>query len=221
VATKSDTKQAPDHPHSARWWEVTRSRSQDPLRETRQGFIASLAMTLRLAILGCALAACSACSGRVPHPPAASQPSSALVEVDYPPPPARVEFVTPQPAGNAVWLNGEWSWTGRRWSWKPGGWVVVPEGAAYARLALVRRADGKLFSAPGTWRNANGEEVAAPEFMGSSSSKSSAVVDPEGDPAPTGPDLRGDGGGAARGPERSQEESAPSRPQPKEEEGKP
>jgi hypothetical protein len=187
------------------------------LRETGQSFIDSLSMTLRLAILGCALAACS---GRVPHPPSASQPPGTLVEVDYPPPPARVEFVTPQPAGNAVWLNGEWSWTGRRWSWKPGGWVVVPEGAAYAKLALVRRADGKLFSAPGTWRNAKGEEVPAPEFLGSSSSKSSAIVDPEGDPAPTGPDLRGDGGtGSARRPERSQEENAPSPP--KEEERKP
>jgi hypothetical protein len=94
-----------------------------------------------------------------------------------------------------VWLNGEWSWTGRRWAWKPGGWVVVPEGAAYAKLAIVRRSDGKLFSAPGTWRNAKGEEIAAPEFLSSSTTKSSGVVDPEGDPAPTAADLQsGDGG---------------------------
>ncbi len=95
-------------------------------------------MKLRLAVFGCVLAACS---GRVPHPPYTGQPTSALVEVDYPPPPARVEFVTPRPADNAVWVNGEWAWSGRRWAWKPGGWVTVPEGAAYAKLSLVRRAD--------------------------------------------------------------------------------
>jgi hypothetical protein len=152
-------------------------------------------MRSHLAIVGFAL---TACSGRVPHPPYASQPASALVEVDYPAPPARVEFVTDQPARNTVWLNGEWSWTGRRWAWKPGGWVVVPAGAAYARLTFVRRGDGKLFSAPGTWRNAEGEEVHAPEFKTMTPSKSSAVVDPEGDPAPTAEDIGPDGGADAR-----------------------
>jgi len=176
-----------------------------------------LSMNPRLVIVGCALAACS---GRVAHPPQAPQPASALVEVDYPPPPARVEFVTAQPAGNAVWLNGEWSWTGRRWGWKPGGWVVVPQGAAYAKLTIVRRSDGKLFAAPGTWRDANGLEVEAPEFMSSSPSKTSAVVDPEGDPAPTAADLQpADGGAPARGPDQPQEEKE--RPQPKKEEQRP
>jgi hypothetical protein len=176
-----------------------------------------LSMNQRLVILGCALAACS---GRVPHPPQASQPAGALIEVDYPPPPARVEFVTARPAGNAVWLNGEWSWSGRRWGWKPGGWVVVPQGAAYAKLVIVRRSDGKLFAAPGTWRGSNGEEVQAPEFMSASSAKSSAVVDPEGDPAPTAPDLRSDAGAQApgRAPDQPEEKEKSG---PKDEEGKP
>jgi hypothetical protein len=171
-------------------------------------------MTSRLAILGCALAACS---GRVPHPPYASQPASALVEVDYPPPPARVESVPERPAGNAVWLNGEWSWTGRRWGWKPGGWIVVPEGAAYAKLLIVRRNDGKLFAAPGMWRNAKGEEVSPPEPISASPAKSSAIVDPEGDPAPTSADLPSDGGvnAPARTPDPSAEKA---RSQPIEEE---
>ena len=145
-----------------------------------------------------ALAALAACSSRVPHPPYTTQPTSALVEVDYPPPPARVDFVTEQPGKNAVWLNGEWSWTGRRWAWKPGGWVVVPEGAAYAKLTLVRRGDGKLFAAPGTWRNAQGEEVPAPEFKSATSTKGTSVVDPEGDPAPTADEQAPDAGADAR-----------------------
>jgi hypothetical protein len=171
----------------------------------------------RLAILGVVL---TACSGRVPHPPYTTQPTSALVEVDYPPPPARVEYVTEQPARNTVWLNGEWTWTGRRWGWKPGGWVVVPQGAAYAKFALVRRGDGKLFFAEGTWRSAQGQEIPAPEFKATSAAKTSAVVDPEGDPAPTAADLEADAGADAGGqaPPRSPEQE---RSQPKEEERTP
>jgi hypothetical protein len=177
-----------------------------------------LSVALRIAIMGLALAACG---GGVPHPPYTSQPANALVEVDYPPPPARVEFVTPRPSSPAVWLNGEWSWTGRRWGWKPGGWVVVPNGAAYARLTLVRRNDGKLFAATGTWRSAKGEELAAPEFLSSSSTKSSGVVDPEGDPAPTAGDLQSDAGAEIEGSGQTREKrSAPNAEEPKPQEPK-
>jgi hypothetical protein len=151
-------------------------------------------MSWRFAL--CALAV-AACSGRIPHPPYANHPPDALVEVDYPPPPARVEFVPERPQSDAVWLNGEWSWSGRRWAWKEGGWVVVPEGARYAKLALVRRKDGKLFAAPGTWRNAQGAEITPPEFVKAGGAQATSVVDPEGDPAPTAGDLRADGGAAA------------------------
>jgi hypothetical protein len=164
-------------------------------------------MTSRWAILFCALAACS---GRIPHPPYATHPPEALVEVDYPPPPARVESVPERPVKGAVWLNGEWSWTGRRWGWKPGGWVVVPAGAKYAKLALVRRSDGKLFAAQGTWRNDEGQEIAAPEFATGSASRPASVVDPEGDPAPTSSDLPTDGGAAAG--QASSDEGRPPRP---------
>ena len=187
-----------------RWSPLHGGRKSDCVK----GSVASslFEMTLRVAILGWALAACSA---KIPHPPQAAQPTSALVEVDYPPPPARVEFVPERPRSEAVWLNGEWTWTGRRWSWKPGGWVVVPPGAAYAHMIVVRRNDGRLFSAPGTWRDAEGNEVQAPEFIRASPSKSSAVVDPEGDPVPTGTDLaRGDAGADApgRGQQRESKE---------------
>ena len=177
-------------------------------------------MNLHLVGLGFALAACSS---RVPHPPYTSQPTNALLEVDYPPPPARVEFVGDPPADNTVWLNGEWFWTGRRWAWKRGGWVVVPEGAAYAKLTMVRRGDGKLFAAPGTWRNAKGEEVPAPEFKSGTPAKATSVVDPEGDPAPTAGELGADGGdtdAAVRRPEAPRDEEKPrddEKSQPKEE----
>jgi len=152
------------------------------------------AVILPLVLLGSAFAACST---RVPHPASTAQPTSALIEVDYPPPPARVEFVPKRPSSEAVWLNGSWQWTGHRWGWKPGGWVIPPEGAKYAQLTLVRRNDGRLFAAHGTWRDADGGEVTGPEVLNASSEKTSSVVDPEGDPAPTAADLQVDAGANA------------------------
>jgi hypothetical protein len=105
------------------------------------------------------VATAMACSARIPEPPRAGQPTSALVEVDYPPPPARVEFVPPQPQSDAAWIRGSWEWQGHRWEWKQGAWVVVPEGAAYAMPVLVRRGDGRLFFAAGSWRDPSGKEA--------------------------------------------------------------
>jgi hypothetical protein len=151
---------------------------------------------VRRAVLALALVACSS---PVPGPRYTQQPTSALVEVDYPPPPARVEFVPERPQRDAVWVRGEWLWDGRRWLWKPGAWIVPPEGAAYAKWVLVRRADGRLFFAPGRWRNAAGQEVLAPEPVGMARSGSSAVVNPEGEIEPTGPDVRPDEGSSDAG----------------------
>lgn len=138
-----------------------------------------------------------ACSSRLPHPQYTNQPTSALVEVDFPAPPARVEFVPAQPADGAVWINGEWLWEGRRWGWKAGSWVVPPEGASFARWVIVRRNDGKLFFAPGAWRNASGEEVTpAPQKLTEARSRSGVVVNPEGENEPTAPDIVGDDGGS-------------------------
>jgi hypothetical protein len=100
--------------------------------------------------------------------------------------------------------------------------VLPPEGAAYAKLVIVRRNDGKLFAAPGTWRNAKGEEVSPPDPISASPSKSSAIVDPEGDPAPTAADLPSDGGvDASPGAPHPSRERERERSQPKEEERTP
>jgi hypothetical protein len=171
-----------------------------PMAQRRAESHALSAMTWRVALFGSVIAACST---RIPHPSYTTHPVAAaadggaldeLVEVDYPPPPARVEFVPARPSDDAVWLNGEWAWTGRRWGWKPGGWVTPPSGASYAKWVVVRRTDGKLFSARGQWLGADGGEIPPPEFLTASSVKTSGVVDPEGDPAPTATDLGGDAG---------------------------
>jgi hypothetical protein len=134
------------------------------------------------------------CGSDLPHPKYTRQPTSALEEVSFPAPPARVEFVPPSPAHGAVWIRGEWSWQGRRWAWKPGVWVIPPEGAAYARWVSVRGNDGRLFYAPGTWRNVSGQEVAAPEPLKAAPSRAGVVVNAEDEPEMTGEDLALDAG---------------------------
>jgi hypothetical protein len=120
----------------------------------------------RALLLGCIAAgviAFVACGhARLPRPPYVGHPTSALVEVPYPPPPSRVEFVPPQPQDGAVWIDGEWTWRGRRWAWRSGRWVTVPAGATFSPWTSVRNGDGTLYFAPGTWRNAKGEDMRAP-----------------------------------------------------------
>lgn len=127
-------------------------------------------------------AAALACSGnRAPSPSFVAQPSSALVEVPYPPPPARVEFVPDKPQDDAVWLDGEWVWQGRRYAWKPGRWVVPPAGASFAPWVTVRGKMGTLYLAEGTWRDAKGAELAAPAILKVGAPNAGAVTSPEGE----------------------------------------
>jgi hypothetical protein len=78
-------------------------------------------------------------------------------------------------------------------------WVVAPERAAYAPRVLVRRGDGKLFFAPGTWRDKDGQEVPAPPES-VARSRSGAVINPEGETEPTGSDIHPDAGAALKEP---------------------
>jgi hypothetical protein len=121
------------------------------------------------------------CGTRLPHPPYAPHPTSALVEVRFPPPPARAEAVPAQPSNEAVWVDGEWQWRRRKWAWAPGSWVVVPPGGAFSPWTVVRDDNGTLFHAPGTWRNARGEAVPAPKPIALGEAPSGVVVDPEGE----------------------------------------
>ncbi len=73
------------------------------------------------------LAAASACSSGLRTVPRAPPPDTLeRVFADYPPPPAEIEVVPPDPGGACAWLDGHWRWLGRRWSWVGGAWVVPP-----------------------------------------------------------------------------------------------
>jgi hypothetical protein len=130
------------------------------------------------------------CGQRVPHPPYAPQPTSALVEVAFPPPPARPEGVPAKPDERAVWIDGEWTWRGRRWAWSPGRWVLAPEGGVFSPWTTVIRDDGTVFFAPGVWRNAaTGEAIAAPTALATANVASEVVFEPGGELQRTGPTI--------------------------------
>ena len=57
--------------------------------------------------------------------------------VDYPPPPAQVEFVRKDPGPPCLWVDGEWNYVEQTWQWIGGGWYVPPEGCVYAEPAML------------------------------------------------------------------------------------
>ena len=145
------------------------------------------------------LALLFACTAPLPHPPYVRQPTTALVETPFPPPPARAEFVPNRPAKGAVWIDGEWTWRGHRWGWNAGRWVFPPPGAAFSPWSTVRAADGTLFFAQGTWRDAQGDVVAAPVPLalgtsGATASPATPVGPATVAEAPTPEESQADGG---------------------------
>src|SRR6185312_13001900 len=108
------------------------------------------------------LATAAACGGRAPHPPYSPQETAALVEAKSPPPPARVEEVPARPTSAALWIDGEWSWRRGRWSWMAGRWVIPPADATYSPWVYVRGPDGKIWYAPGVWKNEKGTPIDPP-----------------------------------------------------------
>lgn len=140
-----------------------------------------------LLVFAC-LMACGSCgSPRTPAPPFTQHPTSALVEVPYPPPPARVEIMPKPPREDAVWIDGEWVWQGGRWAWRAGRWVVVPPGVAFAPWTTVRASNGTLYFAEGTFRDGHGVSVPEPPPLAAGKARGGTVVDPEGTAVPPSP----------------------------------
>jgi len=133
-----------------------------------------------------ATAVAFACGTSVPTPKYTSHPTSALVPVPYPPPPARAESVPEQSADESVWIDGEWVWQTRRYAWRAGRWVVPPSGARFAPWTSVRDKNGTLFVANGVWRGADGSEVTEPPSIAKGTPRGAAVVSPDGDEVAVG-----------------------------------
>lgn len=136
--------------------------------------------------LGVSLAAVALACGasRLPAPPYVAHPTSALQEVAYPPPPARVEYVPPLPRDGAVWIDGEWTWQGERWAWKRGRWVMPPASAAYSPWTTSRDRSGNLYLAEGKWRDRELRELPDPPPLAVSATRGGAVTNAEGERVP-------------------------------------
>ncbi|MEJ7728896.1 MAG: hypothetical protein WKG00_06750 [Polyangiaceae bacterium] len=132
------------------------------------------------------LAAGTACTGALPRPPFVSHPTTALVKVPFPPPPARVEHVPEQPQDGAVWIDGEWTWQGRLWAWTYGRWVVAPTGARYSPWTTVRDRAATLYFAAGVWRDAAGRPLRAPKPLAVARANEEDVPEDEGQIEDTG-----------------------------------
>jgi hypothetical protein len=149
------------------------------------------------------LVAITGCASELPRPAFVRQRTSDLVEVPFPPPPARPEWVPAQPREDAVWIDGEWSFGTRVWSWRYGRWVVPPRGARYSPWTTVRGHDGSLWFAPGTWRDAAGSPIAPPRALARGRATEENVVEDDGILEETGDNLlaspRARGGSATEG----------------------
>jgi hypothetical protein len=132
----------------------------------------------------------AACSPGMLHPTYVPQATSALERVDRAPPPARIEMVPARPSPEAVWVDGEWIWRRGLWAWLPGRWVLPPAGAVLAAWTFVRRADGTLWYAHGTWHGANGAEIDPPAPLALAAVEAGPVVDADGTLETTGPTVR-------------------------------
>lgn len=122
------------------------------------------------------------CAGTLPAPTEGSHPARSYVEVPYPPPPARPEQVPEQPAGDAVWIDGEWAWQGRYWGWLYGRWVRPPAGARFAPSDCRYDGAGALSCAQGWWYADNGAELPHPRPVDPGGAGEGDVVDEQNRP---------------------------------------
>ncbi len=133
-----------------------------------------------------------ACGSSLRIPPSGPHPENARqLIVDYPPPPARVERVPPDPGETCVWVDGHWDWRGRQWEWEAGNWFVPPPGCHYAspRLAWIDTArGGTLYFTPPGWFPAEAQEPSTsknackpPLVCGTGSERESTAMTPSAD----------------------------------------
>jgi hypothetical protein len=81
-------------------------------------------------------------------------------------------------------------WRRGRWAWLPGRWVDLPQGRSFSPWVFVRGPDGRLWYAPGVWRDLWGTPVNPPDALAVASVETGVVVTAEGASEITGPSVR-------------------------------
>lgn len=126
----------------------------------RAAHLASLSVALLCALPGCGSELRRAQLGS--HPVSGSEPDI----VDFPPPPAEVEDVPPDPGPPCVWVDGRWEYVGRRWEWQAGAWVNPSAACFYAPPVMVwlpSDGAGELYYLQGRWYTEGGEPCGEPK----------------------------------------------------------
>jgi hypothetical protein len=59
------------------------------------------------------------------------------IAVESPPPPVKVQIVSPPPRTDCQWADGEWLWRGNEWRWQEGRWVTAPSDCYFADAVFV------------------------------------------------------------------------------------
>ncbi|MEP7123615.1 MAG: hypothetical protein ABJE95_21985 [Byssovorax sp.] len=111
------------------------------------------------AALALAFASLPACSTSLPKPPGGIVPTSAMIEVPYPPPAARVETIPEKKTAGQIWIDGQWEWDAKAWKWRDGAWTTAPPNAYFTPWTTKRRADGQLLFARAEWRDPSGRPL--------------------------------------------------------------
>ncbi len=84
------------------------------------------------------LVATGACTPTLRTPRTGPFPLNArFTIVDFPPPPARIETLPPDPGPGCVWVDGYFSWQGRRWSWVPGAFRTQQPNCYRSEMSLA------------------------------------------------------------------------------------
>lgn len=130
------------------------------------------------------------CSAALPHPPYSPQATTALTQVDFGPPPGRVEIVPKRPPGADAWVDGEWIRRHGRWYWLVGRWVKTPPHWSFSPWVFVRGADGAPFYAPSMWKDPAGNASPAPAAIVYATASAEAVFDPQNEVEKTGRNLK-------------------------------
>lgn len=108
------------------------------------------------------------CSSSLRLPKTGNPPTidPTFAPVGYPPPPAEVESVPPDPGPPCVWQDGYFTWSGRRWEWKRGSWVHAADGCYYVEPRLLYpETEGEpplLYAPPGWYRETASAVIRCP-----------------------------------------------------------
>ena len=75
-----------------------------------------------------------------------------VIEQPPAPPPRPSEVISPQPAPEAVWIQGYWAYASRGYAWVPGHWEIPPPDRTHYVAAHWQREGNRFAFINGYWQ---------------------------------------------------------------------